>query len=540
MVTHETDQHFLFNAVQSSTTFNWDAAVPKRGQGFRFEDIMMVGSNVIVEQHGKKTRKFMVIYESSVESNGEISPVMAGFHQGSQVTVATWIPIKFIVGTDEHNPATPAQHKNAYAAILARHNEAPSTAEAIQERRRSAQRRSSEQLQQLQLQEEHNRQKMQKHTQARRKGGAKAPEVQVEVISDDETPKSSSSLSNDIDILIPKAKRSSRQINMLPGNVIIKAARILQLDNGGATIKLTLLRTRLKDHYSKESTVVDTYTPDDDTSTFFSSSPSSSPVPTGTLSTAASKLPPLQAARPAWIPPPPPPPASIPPPPTPPELRSSDWEVYSDQRGKSYYHNKRTFETTWVRPEALSAPRPPPPSPPPPEEHSYQWKEYKDAQGKSFWFNSCTSESKWVRPAMCSTLKTDTTIEIERLNSENLLPMKRARVDACGYSEPYYNKQENMGTSHASLFKGDGAHDRYPARAVHGASERAWVEARERAEVREARERAESRAEAREGRERAEAREARERAEARAEAREARERAEAREARERAEAWERV
>jgi hypothetical protein len=122
-------------------------------------------------------------------------------------------------------------------------------------------------------------------------------------------------------------------------------------------------------------------------------------------------------------------------------------------------------------------------------------------KGKTFWFISSTSESKLVRPAMCSTLKTYENIDIERLkiNSEKLLPTKRA-CDVSGYLEPYYDKQEIMGTPHASLFEGDGG-ARSLSRTCCSWSIRACVGGGvcERAEARDARERAK----AREARERA-------------------------------------
>lgn len=517
--THETEQHALFNGVTSSSTINWDGFCLKSDAGVREDDIFSVGANVKHKVRGGVRRSFLVILEGSVQADGNITEPMAGFHQTGQVTIALWSSLHAVVAMDPHHPST-AQQKNAIVAILARQKDLPSKAEAMQQRRESTKRKvAQQQQQQLLQQEQQSRPKVLKPPSVQTKVGAKPPSDKIQVISDDEDPESPAGLSDDIDILIPIAKRSSRQIFKLPPDVIIKAARMLRLDNGGATTKLTSLRAKVKDYFSRGSSVLDTYNSEDSFS-FTDNSPSSSPLQPAAARSAW--MPPPLQARPACMPPPPPP--SMPPPP-PPEVPSSPWKTFTDPLGKPYFYNTNTSESTWDPPGIFSAP-PPPPPPPPPEVLSNQWTQHTDARGTSYWHNVTTSESTWVRPVISSALKAHSNSESERLNTVQLLPTKRAHVDTRGYQEPHYSNPGSNGTPRAALYQGAAEErERYEVHARNGALERA--EASERAEGRDARERAE----AREARERTEAREARERAEAR-EARDraaSRERAEARE-----------
>lgn len=235
--------------------------------------------------------------------------------------------------------------KNAIVAILARQKDLPSKAEAMQQRRESTKRKvAQQQQQQLLQQEQQSRPKVLKPPSVQTKVGAKPPSDKIQVISDDEDPESPAGLSDDIDILIPIAKRSSRQIFKLPPDVIIKAARMLRLDNGGATTKLTSLRAKVKDYFSRGSSVLDTYNSEDSFS-FTDNSPSSSPLQPAAARSAW--MPPPPQARPACMPPPPPP--SMPPPP-PPEVPSSPWKTFTDPLGKPYFYNTNTSESTWDPP----------------------------------------------------------------------------------------------------------------------------------------------------------------------------------------------
>ena len=505
--THETKEACLFNGELSGIAWNWDAVVQKSFLDSLQDHISEVATNVMTTSGSTTRRKYLAAIEAQQNADGSIGIPMAGMFRPGQVSISEWLPLNALVGTDQDKPATDAQHRSALVALLARNQELPTRQEAAKQRQvELAQQEEAERQrrqQQEHQQEQKQKQKQQhKHQQKRghpesssqivlktprvRKSVAKADAALVEVISDDDADDCSSQLSNDIDILIPSNERTVRKINKLSKEVVIKAARILRLDNGGVITGITVLRSSLKNYFAVQAEE------DDSSLSFDRSDP-------GDFE-GSDQLPAAVKCRTSFLPPPPVPRYV---PPLWQRVQPSPWQENFDEQGRSFWYNPRTSVSTYDRPEAFTAPPPQPPPRPPPQVQPSPWQEHLDEQGRSFWYNPRTSVSTYDRPEALSAIQEKRCIQQDSHS-------KRARLHADHKFEPHRGLPR-CGTAPQQVEKGASYDACYHPEACKARERAGAFEARERAEAREARERAE----AREARERAEAREARERAEAR-------------------------
>ena len=233
--------------------------------------------------------------------------------------------------------------------------------------------------------------------------------------------------------MIPIDERSGRKIGKLSKEVVLRAARILNLDNGGMNTGVTSLRSELKSHFAQAE---------------------------GTTEVSNSYC-----------------------------DESSSYGGFDDCFPVYPRFGAASSKTT--------IPPPPPPPPPPPNEQSSHWTEHSNAQGKSFWYNSKTSESTWNFPDFNSALQKRPHSDIGRFKTDQDAPTKREREHTNQKMEHHHGKPGNSASQGARSERADGGAEAREAREraeAREARERAHAEAREareRAEAREARERAE-------------------------------------------------
>lgn len=86
-----------------------------------------------------------------------------------------------------------------------------------------------------------------------------------------------------------------------------------------------------------------------------------------------------------------------------PEVRA--WSEHQTGDGRKFYHNEKTEESTWDRPECLK--------PPAERNNDTNWKEYKIWDGRVFWHNTDTKVSCWAVPPEIKKLRGQDTLDDE-------------------------------------------------------------------------------------------------------------------------------
>lgn len=73
------------------------------------------------------------------------------------------------------------------------------------------------------------------------------------------------------------------------------------------------------------------------------------------------------------------------------EMAPSDWIEHTSHKGKRYYHNVKTKQSSWEKPLDLM-------SPIERADATTNWKEYKAPDGRKYYYNKVTEQSKWRIP----------------------------------------------------------------------------------------------------------------------------------------------
>ncbi|XP_038680859.1 pre-mRNA-processing protein 40A-like isoform X3 [Tripterygium wilfordii] len=73
------------------------------------------------------------------------------------------------------------------------------------------------------------------------------------------------------------------------------------------------------------------------------------------------------------------------------EQAPTDWIEHTSANGKRYYHNKRTRQSSWVKPVELMTPVER-------ADASTDWKEFTSPDGRKYYYNKVTKQSKWEIP----------------------------------------------------------------------------------------------------------------------------------------------
>lgn len=70
---------------------------------------------------------------------------------------------------------------------------------------------------------------------------------------------------------------------------------------------------------------------------------------------------------------------------------SSDWQEHTSSDGRRYYYNKKTKQSSWLKPVELMTPVER-------ADASTAWKEYTTPEGRKYFYNKVTKQSKWTIP----------------------------------------------------------------------------------------------------------------------------------------------
>lgn len=101
-----------------------------------------------------------------------------------------------------------------------------------------------------------------------------------------------------------------------------------------------------------------------------------------------------------------------------PDVRA--WSEHQTGDGRIFYHNEKSEESTWDRPECLK----------PVAEHSNDsnWKEYKIWDGRVFWHNTDTKVSCWAVPPEIKKLRGQSTVDDELEDTGAMTNAERRRA----------------------------------------------------------------------------------------------------------------
>jgi pre-mRNA-processing factor 40 len=100
-----------------------------------------------------------------------------------------------------------------------------------------------------------------------------------------------------------------------------------------------------------------------------------------------------------------------------PAVIPSDWTEHKSPDGRTYYHNQKTKQSSWEKPDELKTPT---------EKLLAQcpWKEYTSDQGKTYYHNVNTKESRWTLPPEMEELKKKVAAEEQaRLQGVPIVPI---------------------------------------------------------------------------------------------------------------------
>ena len=373
-VTHQNDKHAFFNGEETSIGYTFDAYCSVCGDELQLDTLVPVATNVIVRRNGDNTRRiYLCLIIGSVDDRGNVVSPQAGLHSRGQVTISDFVLLENIVGVDNDNPASRAQHSAAFVAISARMESLPTKQQLIAERRATAQ--AKRQKVEAELREKHEHDTAVAKLKHKKPAAKKVIEAIASVSDDYELSSGVAEdlcLSDDINTLIPVAQRTPTQIlRKLSQSTVRRAYSLVHPEKKGLTNSVLEMRKFLITYFDAVShgTSIEAYNHADISYSDYENSQSFS-----TSHCSASQMHSFSAAQ---------------------ALSSNEVPIYS-------------------RPSHSSAPPPPPPpSGPPPQKEV--WSKFNDQYGTPYWINSDTKESTWFCPHTSPPVRSESRLKSSEL-----------------------------------------------------------------------------------------------------------------------------
>eukprot|EP00760_Papus_ankaliazontas_P004982 PhM_4_TR12310/c0_g1_i1/m.1640 len=138
--------------------------------------------------------------------------------------------------------------------------------------------------------------------------------------------------------------------------------------------------------------------------------------------------------------------------------QASDWKEMKDKSGKTYYYNTKTKKTVWNLEKELASSSSSPSSPSmthTADTIKSKWKELKDKKGRTYYYNTETKQTTWDRPQEefdDKLLTTESTGEEEKVRKEEEQEVLVDNVTADRMALVELKKEQAAATSREALY----------------------------------------------------------------------------------------